>query len=100
MEGQGQKKGLTGIPKLITSQILKPSQDWLTGARRMLTMVIPTPKALRAEGNSFCMEGNREAEELGRAPEDWGNDETSLQKGIMFIIGSGLFNLILWGLWV
>lgn len=39
------------------------------------------------------MEGNREAEEWGRTPEDWGNDETSFQKGIMFSIGSGLFNL-------
>lgn len=81
VESQGQKNGLTGMPKLTTSQILKSSQDWLTGARRMLTKVIPTPKALRAS-------------------EDWDSEETSLQKGIMFSIGSGLFNLILWGLWV
>ena len=94
MVGQGQKKGLTVIPKLTTSQTLKTSQNLLTGARRMLTMAIPTPKALRAWVSSFFMEGNREAEEWGRTPEDWDNDETSLQKGIMFSIGAGLFNLL------
>lgn len=37
----------------------------------------------------------REAEEKG-APEVWGKTETSLQKGTMFSIGSGLFTLHIW----
>lgn len=58
-ESQGQKKGLMGVPKLTISWKLKTSQDWLPGAKRMFVMVIPTTKALRSWGSSFCVERNK-----------------------------------------